>query len=121
MDGIITTRGDVYSFGIVLMETFTKKKPTDEMFVAEMSLKQWVASSLSLLNAIVEVVDANLLGKEEDVSFISKKGCLSSLMKLAVACSAESPEERMNMQDALVSLNKIKVKLLEENAGGGVS
>ncbi|KAK9938305.1 hypothetical protein M0R45_015052 [Rubus argutus] len=30
MEGITTGRGDVYSFGIVVMETFTKKKPTDE-------------------------------------------------------------------------------------------
>ncbi|PRQ29481.1 putative protein kinase RLK-Pelle-LRR-XII-1 family [Rosa chinensis] len=30
----------------VLMETFTKRKPTDEMFVEESSLKQWVANSL---------------------------------------------------------------------------
>ncbi|KAI5332012.1 hypothetical protein L3X38_022139 [Prunus dulcis] len=33
MEGIISTRGDVYSFGIVLTETFTRRKPTDEMFV----------------------------------------------------------------------------------------
>ncbi|PRQ19089.1 hypothetical protein RchiOBHm_Chr7g0213281 [Rosa chinensis] len=85
-----------------------------------MSLKQWVASSLSSPDATVEVVDANLLGKQEDVSFISKRVCLSSIMELAVACSAESPEERMNMQDALVTLNKIKVKLLEDVEGGGV-
>lgn len=109
MEGIVSRRGDVYSFGIVLMETFTKKKPTDEVFVGEMSLKQWVASSLSTPDAIVEVVDDNLLGKEEDVSFVSKKICLSSIMKLAVACSAESPEERINIQDALETLNKIKV------------
>ncbi|KAB2615412.1 receptor-like protein kinase [Pyrus ussuriensis x Pyrus communis] len=45
MEGSVSTRGDVYSFGIVLMETFTKRKPTDEMFVGEMDLKQWIADS----------------------------------------------------------------------------
>ncbi|PQP95639.1 cinnamoyl-CoA reductase 1-like [Prunus yedoensis var. nudiflora] len=44
MEGIISTRGDVYSFGIVLMETFTRRKPTDEMFVAERNLKQLISS-----------------------------------------------------------------------------
>nr|XP_028954856.1 probable LRR receptor-like serine/threonine-protein kinase At3g47570 [Malus domestica] len=47
MDGIVSTQGDVYSFGIVVMETFTKMKATNEMFVDEMNLKQWVANSLS--------------------------------------------------------------------------
>ncbi|XP_070664539.1 probable LRR receptor-like serine/threonine-protein kinase At3g47570 [Malus domestica] len=100
MEGIVTTRGDVYSFGIVLMETFTKRKPTNEMFVGEMNLKQWVAHSLYPDAAMDEVVDANILSKEEDGDFVSRRDCLSSVMRLALACSATLPEERINMKDA---------------------
>lgn len=117
MEGIVSTRGDVYSFGIVVMETFTKRKPTDEMFDGEMSLKQWVASSLLLSpDTISEVVDANLLGTDDDHddSMISKRDCLTSIMRLALACSTESPVERTNMQEVLVTLNKIKIKFLRE-------
>ncbi|XP_062014303.1 probable LRR receptor-like serine/threonine-protein kinase At3g47570 [Rosa rugosa] len=118
-EGIVTRRGDVYSFGVVLMETFTKRKPTDEMFVGETGLTQWVANSL-LSGAIVEVVDANLLGAENDFSFVSKTDCLSSIMRLALSCCAESPEGRINMQDAVVTLNKIMIKFLKDAAGGVV-
>ncbi|XP_004295580.1 PREDICTED: probable LRR receptor-like serine/threonine-protein kinase At3g47570-like [Fragaria vesca subsp. vesca] len=115
-EGIVTRRGDVYSFGIVLMETFTGKKPTDEMFVAEMSLKQWVANSV-----LLDVVDAKLQVTEaDDRDFVNKSECLSSVMRLALACSAESPEERVNMQDALVTLNKIKIKFFKDATRGVV-
>ncbi|CAN6694889.1 unnamed protein product [Malus baccata var. baccata] len=114
IEGIISTSGDVYSFGIVLMETFTKRKPTDEMFVGEMNLKQWIADSLFLDAAIDEVVDANILGTEEDGDFVSRRDCLSSVLRLALACTAALPGERINMKDAAITLTKIKTKYLKD-------
>ncbi|XP_062004937.1 probable LRR receptor-like serine/threonine-protein kinase At3g47570 isoform X1 [Rosa rugosa] len=119
MQGIVTRRGDVYSFGIVVMETFTRRKPTDEIFTGEMRLNQWVANFL-VADAIVEVVDASLLGSEEAHDFMSKRECLSSIMRLAVACSAESPEERINMQEAVAMLKTIKIKFSKDSAARGV-
>ncbi|XP_004301894.1 PREDICTED: probable LRR receptor-like serine/threonine-protein kinase At3g47570-like [Fragaria vesca subsp. vesca] len=117
MEGIVTRKGDVYSFGIVLMETFTGKKPTDEMFVGEMSLKQWVADS-----ALLDVVDANLKVTEvEDRDFVNKRESLSAIIRLALACSAESPKERVNMQEALAMLKKIQIKFLKDASRGVVS
>ncbi|XP_068309763.1 probable LRR receptor-like serine/threonine-protein kinase At3g47570 [Pyrus communis] len=117
MEGSISTRGDVYSFGIVLMETFTKRKPTDEMFVGEMDLKQWIADSLFPGAAIGEVVDVGVLGAEEDGDFMSRRDCLSSVMRLALACSAAMPGERINMKDAAITLTKIKTKYLKDCGG----
>ncbi|XP_040369795.1 probable LRR receptor-like serine/threonine-protein kinase At3g47570 [Rosa chinensis] len=117
MEGIVTIRGDVYSFGIVVMETFTRRKPTDEIFIGDMRFNQWVASFLDA-DAIAEVVDATLLGTEEDHEFVSKRECLSSIMRLAVACSAESPEERINMQEAVAMLKTIKIKFSKHAAAG---
>ncbi|CAN6562782.1 receptor-like serine/threonine-protein kinase At1g78530 [Malus sylvestris] len=79
MEGIVLTRGDAYSFGIVQMETFTQKKPTDEMFVGVMNLKQRIVDSLFPNIAIDEVVDADILGMEEDRDFTSRRDCFSSL------------------------------------------
>ncbi|PRQ29196.1 putative protein kinase RLK-Pelle-LRR-XII-1 family [Rosa chinensis] len=119
LEGIVTRRGDVYSFGILLLETFTNRKPTDEMFDGEMSLKQWVENAL-LADAIVEVVDTSLLGIEEDHAFVSKRECLSAIMRLALACCAESPEERINMHISLATLDKVKIKFLMDATGGVV-
>ncbi|KAF5730493.1 LRR receptor-like serine/threonine-protein kinase [Tripterygium wilfordii] len=109
--GIISTSCDVYAFGIVMMETFMRKNPTDEMFVGEMNLRRWVKESLAV--DLAEVADADLL-KREDEHFVAKLKCVSSLMELAFACTEESPQGRTNMCDALVMLKKIKKKLLKE-------
>ncbi|XP_050379597.1 receptor kinase-like protein Xa21 [Argentina anserina] len=89
MERIVTRRGDVYSFGIVLMETFIGKKPTNEMFDGQINLKQWVANS-----PLRDVLDASLqVTKVENHDFVKNNECLSSIMRLALACSAESLEE----------------------------
>ena len=57
LDGIVSRRGDVYSYGIMLMEVFTGKKPTDEMFAGEMSIKQWVENSFP--HSVPQIIDAS--------------------------------------------------------------
>ncbi|KAM7519089.1 hypothetical protein LguiB_018051 [Lonicera macranthoides] len=67
LEGIVSTKGDVYSYGVLLMETLTRKKPTDEMFSDEMTMRSWVYEASFC--SIVQVVDANLIGiKGENVS-----------------------------------------------------
>ncbi|XP_022852090.1 probable LRR receptor-like serine/threonine-protein kinase At3g47570 [Olea europaea var. sylvestris] len=43
--GLVSTATHVYSYGIMLMETFTKKKPTDDMFGGEFTMRKWVLES----------------------------------------------------------------------------
>ncbi|KAK9284771.1 hypothetical protein L1049_023948 [Liquidambar formosana] len=101
-------KGDVYTYGIMSMETFTRKKPTDDMLSGELNLKSWVES---LAGRVMEVVDANLL-RREDEHFAVKESYISSIMALALVCTTESSEHRINMKDVEVSLKKIRIKLL---------
>ncbi|KAK1290639.1 putative LRR receptor-like serine/threonine-protein kinase [Acorus calamus] len=45
LSGKSSIRGDIYSFGILLLETFTRTKPTDVMFSGGSSMRQWVEDS----------------------------------------------------------------------------
>ena len=94
------------------METFVRKKPTDEMFMEELTLKSWVESST---NNIMEVIDANLL-TEEDESFALKQACFSSIMTLALNCTAEPSEKRINMKDVVVRLKKLLNQIVDLRA-----
>ncbi|KDO39401.1 hypothetical protein CISIN_1g037267mg, partial [Citrus sinensis] len=103
-EGIVSAKCDVYSYGVLLMETFTRKRPTDEMFTGEMSLRRWVKESLP--HGLTEVVDANLVREEQ--AFAAKMDCIVSIMDLALDCCMESPGKRINMTDAAAKLKKIK-------------
>jgi LRR receptor-like serine/threonine-protein kinase FLS2 len=111
LEGIVSTRSDVYSYGILLMETFTSKKPTDDMFAGEMSLKRWVEDLLPL--SVIELVDANLQRIEGHAAM----DFISSIMRLALQCCAESPGQRIDMKNVSVTLNKIKLKFLQDVKG----
>ncbi|XP_054813134.1 LRR receptor-like serine/threonine-protein kinase EFR isoform X4 [Prosopis cineraria] len=108
--GVVSTKVDVYSYGIILKEVFTRKKPTDNMFVSGLSLKGWV--SVSMPHAIIQVIDSNLLQEDEQhVDHILQ--ATSSIFELALSCCTDIPETRSNMIDVVVSLNKIKAKFMQ--------
>ncbi|KAJ6992141.1 LRR receptor-like serine/threonine-protein kinase [Populus alba x Populus x berolinensis] len=111
LDGLVSTGIDVYSFGIMLMEIFTRKRPTDEMFEGEMSLKRLVEESLP--DSVIDLVDSNLLNRGDGHS-LNKEHRVTSVMELALQRANESPEERINMVEILARLKNIKGEFLTE-------
>nr|XP_027088532.1 receptor kinase-like protein Xa21 [Coffea arabica] len=109
LEGLVSTKCDTYSFGIMMMEVFTRTKPNSEMFGENLSLKSWVTNSIP--DGLAHVIDANLL-KENDEYFVEKLSCIASIMKVALDCTMESPRERSNIQDVLVALKKIKFQYI---------
>ncbi|XP_057803779.1 receptor kinase-like protein Xa21 [Salvia miltiorrhiza] len=106
LEGLVSTRCDVYSYGVMLIETFTRKRPSDDMFCGDMSLKRWV--ELSLLEIPDEVIDANLVMNLEEEMIDKNMQCVSSILELALKCSADSPGDRINMKQAHAEVQKIK-------------
>uniref|UniRef100_M1ANR0 non-specific serine/threonine protein kinase n=1 Tax=Solanum tuberosum TaxID=4113 RepID=M1ANR0_SOLTU len=106
-DGMVSTSCDVYSFGILMMETFTRTKPGDEIFTGDLSIRRWVSDSFPY--EIHKVVDANLV-ELEDERIDAKMQCLLSIIELALSCTLVSPDARISMEDSLSTLQKIMLQ-----------
>lgn len=101
----MSTAGDVYSFGILLLEMMTGKRPTDSMFQEGHNLHHF--AQMSLPNKVTDILDNVLLQDNEE--------CLISAVKIGVACSLESPKDRMRTSDVFRELNVLKGLLLSRH------
>ncbi|KAK4371525.1 hypothetical protein RND71_011000 [Anisodus tanguticus] len=106
-EGIVSTSGDVYSYGIMLMEILAKRRPTDkEIFNENLDLRHWIIRSFP--SAMIEVADANLLSDQEEQIPPKSEICIASTIELALDCTKENPESRITMKDVVKRLSKIK-------------
>ncbi|PHU17211.1 hypothetical protein BC332_12906 [Capsicum chinense] len=110
-EGIVSTTGDVYSYGIMLMEVLTKRRPIDEEIHNEnVDLRKWITQSFP--RTMMDVVDANLLSEDEKIT--SKcESCIACMIELALDCPKEMAESRITMKEVVKRLNKIKNTFLE--------
>lgn len=90
------------------MEIFTRRKPTDDIFVGDLNLKTWISGSLP--NSTLEVLDPNLVQQNgEQMDGILTH--MSPIFGLALNCCEHSPEARINMVDVKAMLIKIKTSI----------
>lgn len=108
-----STKGDVYSYGIMLMEIFTGKSPTDESFVGGLSLKTWVQSAFPA--DLDQVLDPEMLHQKDELcsdgrtrSLKIQLDCLKTVIEVAVSCTNNSPDRRITIIEALRRLKCVQ-------------
>lgn len=106
-----STSGDVYSFGIILLEMLIGKRPTDSMFEGEMNIVTFVEKNFPY--QISRIIDAHLQEECMCRRFVLARvewgnevlQCLTSLVGIALSCTRLLPSERMNMREVAANLN----------------
>ncbi|KAM7469573.1 hypothetical protein LguiA_007756 [Lonicera macranthoides] len=148
MGGAASKCGDVYSYGVLLLELFTGRRPTDDMFKDGLNLHSYIKTTLQEQG--MQIVDQTLLAigepeeaeeteaaiaeEEREVNEIEVEQytistrslfhgsdklqkCIIAVLEIGLACSAESPKQRMGMNDILRELHHIKTAFLGDGIG----
>uniref|UniRef100_A0A7N0U380 non-specific serine/threonine protein kinase n=1 Tax=Kalanchoe fedtschenkoi TaxID=63787 RepID=A0A7N0U380_KALFE len=111
MGAVISPPGDTYSYGILLLELITGRRPTDDMPSNEMSLRSFCERALT--ENIEEVVDRCLVNEMQrnpeqiKLQFLS---LMVSFTEVGISCAAESSGDRMDVQSAVNRLKGLKEK-----------
>ncbi|XP_052477887.1 probable LRR receptor-like serine/threonine-protein kinase At3g47570 isoform X1 [Gossypium raimondii] len=117
MGSELSIKGDVYSYGILLLEMFTGKRPTDERFKEGLSLHNFV--KVAFPERVIEILDRILVQEKVKQGTLNGKflgddrhfQCLISIVEIGLTCSAELPSERMHMSDVVTKLSFVRDKL----------
>ncbi|KAF8029287.1 hypothetical protein BT93_E1845 [Corymbia citriodora subsp. variegata] len=117
----ISREGDVYSYGILLLEMFTGLSPVDNKFRDNLTLHSFVTEALP--ERVLEITDNVLLQErkchlgiysaqhwppENDGIF---QECLVMVHNIGIACSYEVPRRRISISGVANQLHQIREKL----------
>ncbi|GER39900.1 leucine-rich repeat protein kinase family protein [Striga asiatica] len=98
----VTAPGNVYSYGVVLLEILTTRLPVEEAFGEGIDLVKWVHGAPTRGETPEQILDARL----STVSFGWRKQMLAAL-KVALLCTDSTPAKRPRMKNVVEMLKEV--------------
>jgi serine/threonine protein kinase len=103
----VDEKSDVYSYGVVLLEILTGRRPVEAEYGEGSSIVDWVrrkvAASGSGEGGAREVVDAAAWAAADQGGEEARKE-MALALRVALLCTSRSPQERPSMRDVVSML-----------------
>ncbi|OEL30558.1 Leucine-rich repeat receptor-like tyrosine-protein kinase PXC3 [Dichanthelium oligosanthes] len=99
----VTVPGNVYSYGVVLLEILTSKLPVEEEFGEGVDLVKWVHTAPERGETPEQIMDPRL----STVSFAWRRQMLA-VLKVAMLCTERAPAKRPRMKKVVEMLQEAK-------------
>ncbi|CAM6050152.1 unnamed protein product [Sphagnum compactum] len=98
----VTPKVDIYSFGVVLLELLTGKRPVDPSFGESHHITSWVLSIIrqNCPTTNDELLDSRLLSMATELQKIQ----MIHVLKVAISCTKYAPLERLTMAEVVEAL-----------------
>jgi len=120
--GQVSTQGDVYSYGVLLLEILTGKRPTDEISQDGMSLSLHNFVNSAFPDKIGMILDPiivqEIMAGENQKIILAMQSCIVPLIKLGLLCSMESPKDRLPAEHISSEVHAIKNAFSNINGRG---
>ncbi|KAJ1275938.1 hypothetical protein BS78_05G174900 [Paspalum vaginatum] len=102
----VSIEGDIYSYGVLLLEMFTGRRPTESFNDGVVNLVNYVRRAYP--NDLQGILDATAAYSRDTYTQDIIDTLIYPIFRLALACCKDSPRQRMKMHNVVEELNAIK-------------
>ncbi|KAJ7552352.1 hypothetical protein O6H91_06G051800 [Diphasiastrum complanatum] len=98
----VNEKSDIYSFGVVLLELVTGRRPIEPEYGDGVDIVQWVRKKIQTKDGVLDVLDPRMGNSDLPLHEVML------VLRVALMCSNDLPVDRPTMRDVVQMLSEVR-------------